>query len=148
MGPLQGTDRAMVAHGSPLHEDQYIVTMRDAWSPLQQMQCDITFFGHTHVQGGFSLLEHEWNEQRPVFRERNDAESWRIDVPTGTRHLINPGSVGQPRDMDWRASYAVYDTLQESITFYRVPYDVAGAQAAIRKAGLPERLASRLNDGR
>ena len=148
MGPMRGTERAMVAHGSPLHEDQYIVTMRDAWSPLQQMACDITFFGHTHVQGGFSLLEHEWNEQRPVFHARNEAESWTIDVPAGTRHLINPGSVGQPRDMDWRAAYAVYDTVAETITFYRVPYDVTGAQAAIRAAGLPERLASRLNDGR
>ncbi len=148
MGPLRSGDRTMVAHGSPIHEDHYVVTMRDAWSPLQQMPCDITFFGHTHVQGGFSLLEHEWNELRPVFHDRHEAESMTIDVPVGTRHLINPGSVGQPRDMDWRASFAIYDSATETITFCRVPYDVAGAQAAIRAVGLPERLASRLSDGR
>jgi diadenosine tetraphosphatase ApaH/serine/threonine PP2A family protein phosphatase len=69
-------------------------------------------------------------------------------VPKGSRHLINPGSVGQPRDHDWRAAFAVYDEDAESVTFYRVPYDVQAAQAAIRKAGLPERLAARLGGGR
>lgn len=52
-GPLRATDRAMCAHGSPLHEDHYIVSMRDAWLPLQRMESAITFIGHTHLQGGF-----------------------------------------------------------------------------------------------
>ena len=62
-GPLQTAhnDVALV-HGSPLDEDHYILTMRDAWAPLQQMSAPITFFGHTHVQGGFSQREHQWHE--------------------------------------------------------------------------------------
>jgi len=150
-GPIQASARAMVAHGSPLHEDHYIVSMRDAWTPLQRMTTEITFFGHTHVQGGFSQREHEWEESRPQLE--GHGEDWQgqqsvIDVPVGTRHLVNPGAVGQPRDGDWRAAFAIYDDAVERITFYRVAYDVEGAQRAIRAARLPERLAARLSVGR
>ena len=147
-GPVPATERAMCAHGSPLHEDHYIVSMRDAWTPLQRMQTEITFFGHTHVQGSFSLREYDWEEDRPQYEDTDIGEQASIEVPVGTRHLINPGSVGQPRDMDWRAAYAIYDDAIERITFFRIPYDVATAQAAIRGAGLPGRLADRLGVGR
>jgi diadenosine tetraphosphatase ApaH/serine/threonine PP2A family protein phosphatase len=150
-GPIQASERVMVAHGSPLHEDHYIVSMRDAWMPLQRMTTEITFFGHTHIQGGFSQREHEWEEARPQVEEfgmEKPGQLWTIDVPVGTRHLVNPGAVGQPRDGDWRAAFAIYDDAAERIEFYRVPYDVAGAQRAIRKARLPERLAARLSVGR
>ena len=147
-GPVLASGRAMCAHGSPLHEDHYIVSMRDAWTPLQRMETEITFFGHTHVQGSFSQREHEWEEDRPQYDETDIGQQASIEVPVGTRHLINPGSVGQPRDCDWRAAFAIYDDAVERIVFYRVPYDVAGAQAAIRAAKLPERLAGRLAIGR
>jgi diadenosine tetraphosphatase ApaH/serine/threonine PP2A family protein phosphatase len=147
-GPVQAAERAMCAHGSPLHEDHYIVSMRDAWTPLQRMETEITFFGHTHVQGGFSQRDHEWEEDRPQYQGLDVEEQATLDVPVGTRHLINPGSVGQPRDMDWRAAFAVYDDELEIITFARIPYDVEGAQAAIRAGGLPDRLAARLSIGR
>ena len=147
-GPVTGDGRAMCAHGSPLHEDQYIVSMRDAWTPLQQMRTELTFFGHTHTQGGFSQRDHEWHENRPLFTTKDAADHTDVDVPVGTRHLINPGSVGQPRDHDWRAAFAMYDNVQECVEFHRVPYDVAGAQAAIRSAGLPDRLAARLGEGK
>jgi diadenosine tetraphosphatase ApaH/serine/threonine PP2A family protein phosphatase len=148
MGPVRATGRAMCAHGSPLNEDHYIISMRDAWAPLQRMECEITFFGHTHIQGGFSQHEEQWEEDRPIYRERDAAEEFVIEVPVGTRHLINPGSVGQPRDNDPRAGFAIYDEAADTVTFFRVPYDIAGAQAAIRAAGLPERLAARLAGGR
>ncbi len=147
-GPIAGNGRAMCVHGSPLHEDQYIVTMRDAWTPLQQMPTELTFFGHTHVQGGFSQRDHEWHEDLPHFSTADQAEAVEFDVPVGTRHLINPGSVGQPRDHNWRAAFVLYDSAAERVVFHRVPYDVGGAQAAIRAAGLPERLATRLTEGR
>jgi diadenosine tetraphosphatase ApaH/serine/threonine PP2A family protein phosphatase len=161
-GPVRATARAMCAHGSPLHEDQYIVSMRDAWTPLQRMESAITFFGHTHVQGSFSRHDMEWDEERPAFlsayetRSSDGLAECVIEVPVDSRQLINPGSVGQPRDGDWRAAFALYDNLaedssegpQERVTFYRVPYDVAATQAAIRAAGLPERLATRLTMGR
>ena len=147
-GPILASQRALCAHGSPLDEDHYIVSMRDAWTPLQRMSTEITFFGHTHVQGAFSQQAPEWQETRPMYHSENDPEHFSIDVPAGSRHLINPGSVGQPRDGDWRAAYAIYDNAAERVTFFRIPYDVAAAQQAIRNAGLPERLASRLNMGR
>jgi predicted phosphodiesterase len=149
-GPLQPDQPAGVtlAHGSPLNEDQYILSMRDAWAPLQQMQTAITFIGHTHLQGGFTQKEHDWHELRPQYQTRNEADSWTIPIPPGTRQLINPGSVGQPRDNDWRAAFAIYDTDAAEIVYHRVPYDLTAAQGRILMAGLPERLAARLREGR
>jgi predicted phosphodiesterase len=136
------------AHGSPLNEDHYILNMRDAWAPLQQMTTAITFFGHTHVQGGFSQKEHDWHEVKPRYASRDDAQSWTLEILPGTRHLINPGSIGQPRDCDWRAAYAIYDSDASQIIYHRVPYDLTAAQGRILMAGLPERLAARLREGR
>ena len=148
-GPLQPEQPGVTcAHGSPLNEDHYIINMRDAWAPLQQMTTPITFFGHTHIQGGFSQKEHDWHEVRPHYHTRNEAESWTMPLPEGTRHLINPGSIGQPRDCDWRAAYAIYNGEAAEITFHRVPYDLTTAQGRILMAGLPERLAARLREGR
>jgi predicted phosphodiesterase len=148
-GPQQ-PEQAGVAcvHGSPLNEDQYIMNMRDAWAPLQQMTTALTFFGHTHIQGGFAQAGNEWHEVRPRYRTANDAEVWSIELPPGTRHLINPGSVGQPRDGDWRAAFAVFDDEASRITYHRVPYDLTASQGRILMAGLPERLALRLREGR
>jgi diadenosine tetraphosphatase ApaH/serine/threonine PP2A family protein phosphatase len=150
-GPVSVADNVLCAHGSPLHEDHYIVSMRDAWAPLQRMESGVTLFGHTHVQGNFSLLTSDWEEERPRYDDREYAVSKRIELTKGTRHLINPGSIGQPRDNDWRAAFAIYEHDADdrvSVTFHRIPYDVAAAQTAIREAGLPERLATRLSAGR
>lgn len=135
-------------HGSPLNEDQYIVNMRDAWAPLHQMTALVTFFGHTHLQGGFSLEGEAWQAVRPMYRTRNEPECWTMKITEGTHHLVNPGSVGQPRDCDWRAAFAIYDTVKREVEFHRVPYDLVTAQGHILMAGLPERLAARLRDGR
>jgi diadenosine tetraphosphatase ApaH/serine/threonine PP2A family protein phosphatase len=150
MGPIQATARALCAHGSPLHEDQYISSMRDAWTPLQRMPLELAFFGHTHLQGGFSQYGEDWSEDRPLYdaSKSDSVEASMMEVPVGSRHLINPGSVGQPRDGEWRAAFAIYDDAVEQVTFFRTPYDVAAAQAAIREAELPERLAARLSTGR
>ena len=137
-----------LAHGSPLNEDQYIMSMRDAWAPLQQMTTSITFVGHTHIQGGFSQKDHNWHELRPRFASRNDTDTWTLAIPPGTRHLINPGAVGQPRDYDWRAAFAIYDSDAAEVTYHRVPYDLTASQGRILMAGLPERLAVRLREGR
>ena len=137
-----------LAHGSPLNEDHYILNMRDAWAPLQQSPAPITFIGHTHLQGGFILRGDQWQEFRPHFVSRTLSETWTLKLQPGDRHLINPGSVGQPRDGDWRAGFAIYDSDLAEITFYRLPYDVTAAQGHILMAGLPERLAARLREGR
>lgn len=147
-GPLHANAQAICAHGSPLNEDQYIVSMRDAWAPLQHMEAELGFFGHTHLQGAFSQHAEQWEEVRPYLEPSEATRCFTLDLPEGSRHLINPGSVGQPRDGDWRAAFALYDDQLRQVTFSRVEYDLGAAQAAIRGAGLPERLASRLAVGR
>ncbi len=148
-GPLLAEQGAVaLAHGSPLHEDIYILNIRDAWAPLQQMAARCTFFGHTHVQGGFGWDDGRWFETKPQQQRGNRPSQWTLHLQDGQRYLLNPGSVGQPRDLDPRAAYAVLDTLASSITFHRVPYDVDLAGGRILMAGLPERLAKRLREGR
>ncbi len=144
-GPVRASAGAMCAHGSPLHEDHYILSMRDAWTPLQRMETGLTFFGHTHVQGGFVQQGAEWEEVHPVC---DVSGTCRLPIPPGSRMLVNPGSVGQPRDRDPRAAFALYDDEAALVTFRRIAYDIAAAQQAIRSAGLPERLAARLDTGR
>ena len=140
--------RVTLAHGSPLNEDHYIHNMRDAWAPLQQMTTAIAFVGHTHIQCGFAQKEHEWQDLRPLYLSRAGSVMWKLPIAQGVRYLINPGSVGQPRDTDWRAAFTIYDCASNEVVFHRVPYDIAAAQERMRKAGLPKRLAIRLREGR
>ena len=85
---------------------------------------------------------------RPVYEKENDAENFALPLVADAKYLINPGSVGQPRDGDWRAAFAIYDTEGAVVTFYRIPYDVESAQRKIFEANLPDRLATRLREGR
>lgn len=136
------------SHGSPLDEDQYMLTVRDAWQPLCQIKTRVNFIGHTHVQGGFATNGEEWFRLTPQYSSRDHAESYELQLRDGGRYLLNPGSVGQPRDGDWRAAFALYDNEERLLTYYRVPYDIRLAQMRIIGAGLPDRLATRLRDGR
>lgn len=136
-------------HGSLLDEDQYLLSTRDAWQQLAQAHTRITFFGHTHVQGGFaSNAEGEWFHLKSAYSEDTTVESYQLNLRTSATYLINPGSVGQPRDRDWRAAFAMYDDAAKTVTYYRVPYDVRLAQMRIQRAGLPDVLGSRLRVGR
>lgn len=149
-GPVtpEGPD-VSCSHGSPLDEDEYLVTLRDAWLPLTQSPTRINFFGHTHVQGGFATNGEEWFQLKPQFSP-SGADEYELPLRENARYLINPGSVGQPRDRDWRAAFAVYEVEEgmRRIMFYRVPYDLKLAQEKILAAGLPDRLATRLGEGR
>lgn len=151
-GPIEPDGSGVgCAHGSPLDEDEYLATLRDAWLPLARAKTRITFFGHTHVQGGFATNGEESFRLTPEFRARG-ADEYELPLRKNGRYLINPGSVGQPRDGDWRAAFAVYETEEDGerqrVLFYRVPYDVKQAQKKIVAAGLPDRLATRLCEGR
>jgi diadenosine tetraphosphatase ApaH/serine/threonine PP2A family protein phosphatase len=150
-GPIMpdGPDVSCV-HGSPLDEDEYVLTVRDAWLPLTKAQTRINFFGHTHLQGGFATNGEEWFRLAPQYGSRHGAVEFEQPLRENARYLINPGSVGQPRDGDWRAAFAIYESENAArrVMFYRVPYNVKQAQERIVSAGLPDRLASRLRDGR
>ena len=137
-------------HGSVLDEDAYVLTVRDAWLPLTKASTRINFFGHTHLQGGFATNGEEWFRITPQYGSRNGPEEFELPLRESGRYLINPGSVGQPRDGDWRAAFAIYETenAAQRVMFYRVPYNVRQAQERIVAAGLPDRLATRLREGR
>lgn len=137
-------------HGSVIDEDEYVLTLRDAWLPLRSSSTRINFFGHTHMQGGFATNGEEWFRITPQYHSRGAVE-YELPLREQARYLINPGSVGQPRDGDWRASFAIYETAEngaQRVMFHRVPYDVKLAQEKIIAAGLPHRLAIRLKQGR
>jgi diadenosine tetraphosphatase ApaH/serine/threonine PP2A family protein phosphatase len=138
-------DGMQLLHGSPIDEDEYVVGPDEAAEAFGYLESPLAFFGHTHLQGGFL-----WNQSRvetiPPVSIYSDHSLMEIEASTG--YLINPGSVGQPRDGDPRAAYAVYDSAAGLVRYRRVAYDVGTAQGKIRKAGLPSFLADRLAVGR
>jgi len=143
-GPLM-FDGFQVVHGSPLDEDEYMLGAVDAGQVFSYLETPLTFFGHTHLQGGF-IWNHariETIEQTPRAEERQT-----LELDPECAYMINPGSVGQPRDGDPRAAYVLYNPEERFLIFYRLPYDVRKAQEKIRRAGLPPILADRLAAGR
>ena len=143
-GPLAAGGFHMV-HGSPLDEDEYVIGAAEASQALHYVTASLTFFGHTHVQGGFV-----WRRGRvePLPKPgRNDGRRL-VDLQPDAAYLLNPGSVGQPRDGDPRAAFALYDEAGGYLWLHRTAYDIATAQEKIRAAGLPPILAERLAMGR
>ena len=143
-GPLMIEDFEIV-HGSPLDEDDYLAAAADARHAFEYLERRLAFLGHTHLQGGFV-----WNRARvetiPSFIASQGPAPVELDAECA--YLINPGSVGQPRDGDPRAAYAIYDSACKLLTYERTEYDIEGAQRRIVEAGLPPVLADRLLLGR
>lgn len=139
-------------HGSPRDEDEYLLNVSTAHANFREPDhADVMMFGHTHVQGGFVLQEGKTYFFEPGYDSPEGVAESTLTLTPGERYLINPGSVGQPRDGDWRAAFALYEKKGNAparVTFYRVPYDVKRAQDRILAASLPERLALRLATGR
>jgi len=144
-GPAEG-DGFTVAHGSLLDEDQYLLSLEEALQSLSLTAHRLTFFGHTHVQGGFAWFKERRSGSLDPGLRKGAAES-RLGVDSENRYLINPGSVGQPRDDDPRAAFAVYDQARALVSYLRVEYPVGRTQQKMREAGLPPYLADRLSQG-
>jgi predicted phosphodiesterase len=119
---------------------EYVVSALLAELCLDQQQQRICLIGHSHVALSFVRHEGELTTGEP---RRDGAE---LDLAEG-EWLLNPGSVGQPRDGDPRAAWLLLDLEQETASYHRAVYDVAGAAAAIRAARLPDSLAERLEYG-
>jgi len=153
-GPLRLGEVAGVefVHGSARDEDEYVLNPSTAAANLRMPgHADKIFFGHTHLQGGFVLEDGRVRNFAPIFPTGDDVVEYQMPLLNGERYLINPGSIGQPRDGDWRAAFALYERNGDSpgaVTFYRVPYDVNETQRRIISSNLPERLATRLKLGR
>jgi len=128
----------LLSHGAPEDEEAYLFTRADASVALKGTDFSLAMFGHTHFACAFHAAE-----PGPRLRFLSGTEDT-VKMSPGERWLINPGSIGQPRDQDPRASYALYDSAAAELTVIRVPYDIPAAQREIRAAGLPEVLAARL----
>jgi diadenosine tetraphosphatase ApaH/serine/threonine PP2A family protein phosphatase len=132
-----------LAHGSPRDPIwEYVVDPISATANLLHVEGDLCFVGHSHV--AMVAMIRPGDKSATLFPLQPDET---LDLQLG-RMLINPGSVGQPRDGDPRAAYALVDTEQFTLTGHRVSYDIAATQQAMRDAHLPERLAARLSTGR
>jgi predicted phosphodiesterase len=130
-----------ICHGSPVHEDMYIFGEHEAWeSFLAAPQAHVTFFGHTHVPCLF--IQHPRGLRGAVLRDEGT-----LRLSPSLRYLVNPGSIGQPRDRDPRAAFMIYDSARRTLTWRRLRYPITGAQERIRRAGLPSSLADRLSSG-
>lgn len=131
---------ARFVHASPDHPLawNYVLTVTEAMAAFDAFAEQICFIGHSHVPARILLADGEIDVVGVP----------EIHVEEGTRALVNVGSVGQPRDGDWRASYALWDPEKGRVSARRVAYDQGAASAKILAAGLPEILARRLALGR
>lgn len=133
-----------LVHGSlrqPIWE--YVVSEASARANLDRMEHPLALHGHTHVPVAWRDVTAAPDRDVELIRGR-DGESVSLD---GRRTLLNPGSVGQPRDGIATASYLVLEPEAGRATWHRTPYDIAAVQAAMREAGLPGSLARRLEIG-
>jgi putative phosphoesterase len=135
-------DKIIMVHGSLVERDAYILTADEVKRNLSCMikefkEYKICLFGHTHVPMLIST--------NGIVTDLKETKSFQLE-PEGI-YMINPGSVGQPRDRCPLASFAVFDDVNSTITFYRKSYDIAAAQRVIVQAGLPEKFARRLSAG-
>jgi predicted phosphodiesterase len=144
-GPASA-DSLTLIHGAYHDEDEYVFVPGQAMGGLLDSPTDVTFFGHTHHQGGFSFRAGHIGVIQ--LRPEPGPQFAALRLEPGTRYLLNPGSIGQPRDGDPRAAFAIADLGHRVIEFWRVPYDIAAVQSRMRNAGLPFSLIERLGAGR
>ena len=142
-GPIYIDELVEICHGSPFNEDAYIFDELDAVRALKTSSRPLCLFGHTHYPVTFELSADAFDTLVPT--TASVAELW---LKEGAKYLVNPGSVGQPRDGDPRAAYAIVDTRRRCMELLRLTYPVEGAQDKVIRAGLPEVLAQRLAVGR
>lgn len=142
IGPQWVGEDYQIAHGSPGDEDAYLLHMREISQAFEAFQGQLCFFGHTHLPGCFELDETQgrlnWISLQPG--------EW-FEMHPECRYLVNPGSVGQPRDRDARVSFMTFDPKRRRLRLHRLDYDVKGAAKAILTAGLHPNLADRLDQG-
>lgn len=144
-GPVAIDDLVEICHGAPFDEDAYVFDELDALRALKATHRPVCFFGHTHLPIVFELTIEP--EGLDVLAPGSGPETT-FAFRQHARYLLNPGSVGQPRDGDPRAAFALVDTSARQVTLIREPYAVESAQAKVVAAGLPDILALRLQVGR
>ncbi|HSD28663.1 MAG TPA: metallophosphoesterase family protein [Vicinamibacteria bacterium] len=141
-GPVVVDGAFAVAHGTPIDEDAYIFGEIEALNVFRQTAFPLCFFGHSHFPVVFGL------SPEAIQTVLTSPPSFRFRLEPGVRYLINPGSIGQPRDGIPLASFAMFDSDTRTVAVYRLPYRIERAQRKILDAGLPRPLADRLSLGR
>ena len=131
-----------LCHGSLVERDQYVYSWQGALPSFQVLMTRIGFLGHTHYAGWFY---HEVDPPRGDGTMTPDGAVLKITLDGS--YLVNPGAVGQPRDGNPGASYALYDDQLEQIELRRLSYDIETAAKGIIDAGLPTSMAVRLFEG-
>ena len=134
-------DSFVIVHGAPTFHFEYILNVIDAQSAFERITAPVTFIGHTHVAEVFYQ-----DEQRRTFHQKLSGGG-RIEVEPQYRYIINPGSVGQPRDRNPQASFAYFDDTAGVIEVRRVTYDVMRVRELMEQANLPSQLGDRLSVG-
>jgi diadenosine tetraphosphatase ApaH/serine/threonine PP2A family protein phosphatase len=137
---VQEIDDATLVHASPAvpSEWDYLVSAEDGYEACGAFATRLCFVGHSHCPGVWSV-----GSSGPC----HVPGAVDVELERGRRYLINVGSVGQPRDRDTRAAYAVWSVDEHRVVIRRVPYDVEHARRKILAAGLPRVLAERLSLG-
>ena len=145
--PLQlaTEDGLLFVHGSPRNEDEYLLTYEAYQENIQYLRMTspdvhVCFFGHTHVPALASAAKVDAR-----FEEKPDIAV--VQLADSKTYLINPGSVGQPRDRCAKAAWALYDSAEDVVEFRRAAYDVAAAQRKMTAAGFDAKIVSRLETG-
>jgi diadenosine tetraphosphatase ApaH/serine/threonine PP2A family protein phosphatase len=142
-GPVVVDDMIEICHGAPFDEDAYVFDELDAVRALKTTTRPLCLFGHTHYPVTFAL-----SDGRVVTIGGPQSIDGPLLIQDGSKYLLNPGAVGQPRDGDPRAAFAIADTTARRVDLFRLTYSIDRTQAKVMKAGLPEVLAQRLAVGR
>jgi predicted phosphodiesterase len=141
-GPIVVDGAFAASHGTPIDEDAYIFGEIEALNVFRQTTFPLCFFGHSHFPVIFGL------SPDAIQTVLTTSPTFHFRLEPGVRYLVNPGSIGQPRDGNPLASFAMFDSETRSVSVYRVPYKLERAQRKIVEAGLPRPLADRLALGR
>jgi diadenosine tetraphosphatase ApaH/serine/threonine PP2A family protein phosphatase len=142
MGPRVVNGDLEICHGAPFDEDAYIFDELDARHAFDAATTPVCFYGHTHFAVVFRLVK----DSLDIVGLPDGETAFAIEP--NAKYLVNPGSVGQPRDGDPRAAYAIYDTAARQVDLIRVAYPLEATQEKMLRVGLPEPLAKRLALGR
>ncbi|HZT08363.1 MAG TPA: metallophosphoesterase family protein [Chloroflexota bacterium] len=138
--PTSTVDGVTLAHGSPREPIwEYVLDSRAAQASFNLLDTKLCFIGHSHIPSAFVEAPTKIVVKHMTSGSHCEVSEYKM--------IVNPGSVGQPRDHDPRAAYLIYDTDAAAMEWRRVPYDIAETQRQMRKAGLPRYFVERLSFG-
>ena len=145
IGPLDIDDGAQLVHGAVTDEDDYIMSETHAADSFALTESHLTFFGHSHHPAIYTC-DGSGNVLEEIRKNTNDSVT--TELRNDMRYMVNPGSVGQPRDGDTRSAFLIWDSDELRLEFYRAEYPLEVTQEKMEKVDLPRYLIERLTYGR